>query len=227
MSGATLVAEPLILPEYGPTLPAIARRRFGWRERTTITLLVAAAVLAGLGLLLVRPEVDGVTKYVHHDRPVFNLLYDDGALHEVRPQAGELVRLEGRRGRLTVVIAVERLSLPPASGDVAHGLLPTYASEHIEELRTRLGSFALRAEGRARVNGAPGYEVRFRTGPSGHRTFGNDLMILPSEEEAGDALLVTARRTIDGRGKVGARESSLDDAAAKAYRSFKYGTAAK
>jgi hypothetical protein len=221
------VGEPLILPEYGPTLPAIARRRFGWRERTTVALLVGLAVLAGVGMLLVRPEVDSLTKYVHDGQPVFNLLYDNGALHRATPQGDELVRLEGRRGRMSVSIAVQRLSLPPASGDIAHGLLPAYASAHIEQLRAELDDFQLRAEGRARVNGAPGYEVRFRTGPPENRTFGNDLMILPSEEEAGDALLVTSRRTIEGSEKPGKRELTLYNASAEAYRSFKYGTVAK
>jgi hypothetical protein len=221
------LADPLILPEYGPTLPEIARRRFGWRERTTIALLIAAAAAAAVALLVVRPEVDGIAKYVHHDRPVFNLLYDTGALHGAQPRPGELVRLEGRRGRLAVAITVERLRLPPATGDVAHGLLPAYASTHIEALRARLGAFQLRAEGRARVNHAPGYEVRFRTGPPGHRTFGNDLMILPSEEEAADALLVSSRRTIDGSLKGGEAEQALYRASAEAYRSFKYGSAAK
>jgi hypothetical protein len=221
------VAEPLILPEYGPTLPAIARRRFRWRERTTVAVLMAGAALIGVGLLVVRPQVDSVAKVVHHGQPVFNLLYDTGALHQVEPHAGELVRLEGRRGRMSVAIAVERLELPPAAGDVAHGVLPAFASTHIEQLRAQLPDFQLRAEGRARVNDAPGYEVRFRTGPPGQYTFGNDLMILPTEENAADALLVTSRRTIDGSVKVGKREFSLYRASAEAYRSFKYGTVGK
>jgi hypothetical protein len=224
---AARLADPLILPEYGPTLPDIARRRFGWRERTTVLLLFAVAALIGLGLLVVRPQVDSVAKVVHHDPPVFNLLYDKGALHQVTPHAGELVRLEGRRGRMSVAIAVERLRLPPATGDVAHGFLPAFASTHVEQLRARLDDFQLRAEGRARVNDAPGYEVRFRTGPPGHYTFGNDLLILPTEENAADALLVTSRRTIDGSLKVGKREFSLYRASAEAYRSFKYGTIGK
>ena len=217
------MSEPLVLPEYGPTLPELAQRRFGWRERTTVALLVAAAALIVVGLLLVRPEVDSQTKYVHHDAPVFNLLYDNGALHEVAPEGDEIVRLEGRRGRLAAAVAVERLALPGATGDVAHGVLPAFASEHVKALRAELSGFELIQEGRARVNGAPGYEVRFRTG----RTFGNDLMILPSEEEAGDALLVKARRTTTGRRKLGKRERRFNKQLAKAYRSFKYGTAAK
>jgi hypothetical protein len=215
------MADPLVLPEYGPTLPAVARRRFGWRERTTVALLIALAALIVIGLLLVRPEVDPLTKYVHHDDPVFNLLYDNRVLHEVPPQGDEIVRLEGRRGKLAAVIAVEPLQLPPASGDIAHGTLPAFASQHIEQLQAELPDFELRNEGRARVNGAPGYEVRFRNG----RTAGNDLMILPSEEDAAGALLVTARRTFSGQ--PAKRERQFDDAVAEAYRSFKYGTAAK
>jgi hypothetical protein len=220
------VAEPLLLPEYGPTLPALARRRFGWRERTTIGPLIGLAVLLGLFLVVVRPQVDSATKYVHHGKPVFNVLYDNGRLHRVTPQGDELVRLQSRRGRLTSTIAVAPLTLPPASGDIAHGLLPVFASQHIEELAAQGDQFALRAEGRARVNGAPGYEVRFRTGPPGQRVYGNDLMILPSEEDASGALLVTARRAFAGNGRFGPRERSLDDATAKAYRSFTYGTVA-
>ena len=220
------MAEPLVLPEYGPTLPELARRRFGWRERTTVALLFAIAALIALGLFVVRPEVDPLAKYVHHDKPVFNLLYRRSALHPVSPQGAELVRLQGKRGRLSVTIAVEPLQLPPASGDVAHGVLPAFASQHIDELRRDLGQFQLRAEGRARVNNAPGYEVRFRTGPPGQRTFGNDLMILPTEENAADALLVTARRTITGKPRFGKREAALNKATAKAYRSFKYGSTA-
>jgi hypothetical protein len=221
------VPEPLVLPEFRPTLPDLARTRFGWRERTTIAVLVAVIVLAGVALLVVRPRVDNVTQFIHHGEPTFNLVYANNRLHRVRPQGDELVRLQGRRGRMRASIAVAPLRLPPAEGDIAHGLLPTFASRHIEELRAQLPDFELRQEGRARVNGAPGYEVRFSTGPDGHKTFGNDLMILPTEEDASGALLVTSRRTIDGSLKLGKRETSLYNASAKAYRSFKYGTAPK
>jgi hypothetical protein len=209
-------------------LPDLARARFGWRERATIVALVALVAVAAIALLVVRPQVDRYTHYVHHGAPAtFNLVYDHTRLHRVAPQSSELVRLEGRRGRTEVAIAVAPLRLPPAQGDVAHGLLPVFASHHVDALRARLDPFSLRQEGRARVNGAPGYEVRFTTGRDGRKTFGNDLMILPTEEESSGALLVTARRTITGSLKIGNRETSLFNAAAKAYRSFKYGTAPK
>jgi hypothetical protein len=220
--------EPLVLPEFRPTLPDLARARFGWRERTTIAVLVALLVLAGVALVIVRPRVDRFTHYVHRGAPAtFNLVYDNTRLHRAPPQGDEIVRLQGRRGRMQVAIAVAPLRLPPAQGDVAHGLLPAFASPHVDGLRAELDRFRLRQEGRARVNGAPGYEVRFATGPDGHKTFGNDLMILPTEEDPSGALLVTSRRTIAGSLKLGKRETSLYNASAKAYRSFKYGTAPK
>ena len=222
------MSEPLVLPEFRPTLPDLVRARFGWRERATIAGLVALVAVAAIALLVVKPRVDRYTHYVHHGTPAtFNLVYDHTRLHRIAPQGGEIVRLEGRRGRMDVTIAVAPLRLPPAQGDVAHGLLPAFASDHVDELRAQLDPFALRQEGRARVNGAPGYEIRFVNGPDGRKTFGNDLMILPTEEEPAGALLVTARRTIAGSLKLGSRETSLSNAAAKAYRSFKYGTAPK
>jgi hypothetical protein len=220
------VAEPLLLPEYGPSLPQLARRRFGWRERTTVGVLVAVAVAVALSVIVVRRQADAGARYVHHGQPVFNLVYDTSRLHRVTPQGDELVRLQGHRGRLSTTIAITRLALPPARGDVAHGLLPVVASQRIRELAAQHPDFALRAEARTRLNGAPGYEIRFQTGPPAQRTFGNDLLLLPSEREPAGALLATARREVDGAGRLHAREKSLDKATGRAYRSLTYGTAA-
>ena len=54
----------VVRPEFEPTLPALVRRRFGVRERTTVTLLVLALVLAGVVAGLVRPRVDGEGRIV-------------------------------------------------------------------------------------------------------------------------------------------------------------------
>jgi hypothetical protein len=219
--------EPLVLPEFRPTLPAIVRGRTGLRERTTLALLAAAVVLVLLAVVVVRPRIDGVTQIVHRDQPVFNVLYDDGALHTVAPRQGELLRLEGRRGRMSAAVTVSPLRLPAQDGDVAHGLLPVYASTHIAALRARFDPFQLRFEGRARVNGAPGYEVRFRTGPRGRRAFQNDVLLVPEEDDARGAVVLSLRREIRGRTTFGPTEQAFSDTAAKAFHSFKYGTAAK
>ena len=146
--------------------------------------------------------------------------YANDALRTVEPRPGELVRLEGTRGRQSVSIAVRPLELPAYEGDVAHGLLPVYASGHIRELAAREDRFQLREQHRARVNDAPGYEVRFRTGPPGRRTFGTDLMLLPDEQSGQDALLVTMRREVDGPLKLSEAEMEYVDLAAEAFRSI-------
>ena len=98
---------------------------------------------------------------------------------------------------------------------------------HIEALRAQLDDFQLRYEGRARFNGAPGYEVRFRTGPRGRRAFQNDVLLVPAEDDARGAVLLSLRREIRGRPTFGKTEQAFSDTAAEAFHSFKYGTAAK
>ena len=214
----------LVRPEFEPTLPALVRRRFGVRERTTIVLLLIGLAVLAAGLLLVRPRVDRISEVVHRDAPAFTLQYRNDLLHSEQPRPGELARLEGRRGRQAVTITVRPLELPARDGDVAHAFLPVYASGHIERLAGELDDFQLRAEHRARVHDAPGYEVRFRTGPRGRYTYGSDLMLLPDEEQESGGLLLSLRREIRGRAKLSESEEEFADLATEAVRSVRFGT---
>ena len=213
-----------VRPEFEPTLPALMRRRTGLRERTTVILLVLAVAAFAVAVLLVRPRVDRIGEVAHSDAPAFTLQYRNDLFHETEPRAGELARVEGRRGRQSVEIVVRPLALPAHEGDVAHALLPIFASGHIRELDARIDDFELRGEHRARVNDAPGYEVRFRTGSPGRYTYGSDLMLVPDEEDERDALLVTLRRRIEGRPTLSDREEEFADLAFEAMRSITYGT---
>ena len=214
----------LVRPEFEPTLPALVRRRFGLPERATIALLLLAVAAIAAALLLVRPRVDGEAQLVHREDPVFNLVYATGALREVEPHPGELARLEGRRGRQAVAITARPLELPAYEGDVAHGLLPTYASGHLRELASTLDRFQLRAEHRTRINDAPGYEIRFRSGAPGNATFGTDTLVVPDEEETEGALLLSMRREVDGPLKLSDAEKNFADDASEAFRSLYFGT---
>jgi len=200
------------------------RRRTGLPERATIALIVLAVALVAIAVLLVRPRVDGVSSLVHRDDPAFNLLYASGALHEADPRPGELARLEGRRGRQSVAITVRPLALPAHEGDVVHGLLPINASGHIRALAAELDGFQLREQHRARVNNAPGYEIRFQSGAPGHATLGTDTLLVPDEDEERGAVLLSMRRTVDGRLTLGEREKEFANLASEAFRSFEYGT---
>ena len=213
----------LVRPEFEPTLPALVRRRFGLRERTTVVLLVVAFAALVVAALLVRPRLDRLSQVVYDGEPAFTMQYRNDLFDSVDPEAGELARIEGRRGRQVVTITVTPLDLPPGEGDVAHAQLPIYASGRIRELAGEYDNFQLRAEQRARVNDAPGYEIRFRAGPPGRRTFGSDLMLIPSETETEGALLVSLRREITGPTKLSESEEEFADLATEAMRSLEYG----
>jgi hypothetical protein len=214
----------IVRPEFEPTLPALVRRRTGLPERHTVALLVVGLVLLAAVVVLVRPRVDGESRLVHRGEPTFNLMYASGALHEATPRGDELARLEGRRGRQAVTITVRPLTLPAQGGDVAHGLLPVYASGHIRALEAELDRFQLRDQHRTRINDAPGYEMQFRTGPPGRRTFGTDTLIVPDERDARGALLLSMRREVDGPVRLSDGEKDFADLGSEAFRSFTYGT---
>lgn len=214
----------LVRPEFEPTLPALLRRRLGVRERTTIALLLIALALLAVAVVLVRPRVDRIGEISHDGEPAFTLQYRNDLFHSVPPESGELARLEGRRGRQAVTISVRPFGLPDSEGNVAQAVLPIHASGHIERLASELDRFELRAEHRARVNDAPGYEIRFRTGPPGRYTYGSDLMLLPSDEEATGGLLLSLRREIRGSPRLSAAEEEFADLATEAMRSVQFGT---
>jgi hypothetical protein len=209
-----------VRPEFQPTLPVLVRRRAGWRERTTVVLLVVALLGFLAAVVLVRPRVDRIGDVVHRDDPAFTMQFRNDLFDREEPRSGELARIEGERGRQSVVITVRPLELPAHEGDVAHALLPVYASGHIRELAATVDGFELRAEHRSRVNDAPGYEVRFRSGS----TFGSDLMLVPGADDEEGALLVSLRREVRGRPKLSAKEEEFADLAMQAMRSISYGT---
>ena len=213
-----------VLPDYRPTLPALVRRRFGLPERLTVLMVVALAALGGLAMVLAQPGRETGERLIHRGDPQFNLVYD-GPLRSVEPRPGELARIEARRGRIAVAVVVRPLTLPAYAGDVAHGLLPAFASGYIEELAARRPGFELREQLRARVNDAPGYEVAFRQGSPRLRTFGRDLLLVPAEDQARGAVVLSFRQTVRGAKALTPAEHGFTYPAKKALRSFAYGTA--
>src|SRR5437870_2236489 len=92
-----MAADPLVRPEYGPSLPAWLQVRFGVRRRTTLAAAVVVLVLAGIVIALKAGGSD--TPYVHTSAPVFNLRYATGALQRVTPAPpGWLLLLRSQRG---------------------------------------------------------------------------------------------------------------------------------
>lgn len=215
--------DPLVLPDYRPTLPALLRRRARVPERLTVAIVVALAALAGLATVLVQPGRETGTQLVHRGHPTFNLVYES-PMREVQPQPGEFARVEAGRGRVSVAVAVRPLALPDYRGDAVHGLLPAFASEHIDRLRAAEPAFLLRGQLRARINDAAGYEIAFRSGPPGRRTYARDVLLLPAEDTTRGAVIVSFRQTVRGAKPLTEAEHAWSYPAKKALRSFAYGT---
>jgi hypothetical protein len=209
----------LVLPEYGPTGPELARRHVAPRTRRALAVALAVVVVLLVVLIATRAG-DGLEQLEHRSAPVFTLLYPPAQVHRVAPRPGELVRLRSHRGRLLAVVTVRRLTLPPYTGSVS-GLLPVYADRHLNALAAELPGFRARTEGKARVNDAPGYQLRYRSGPADRRTLGTDILVVP-EDGRRDGVVLRYRQTSPPRALDDA-DRALVKTTRKAFRSFRFG----
>jgi hypothetical protein len=105
---------------------------------------------------------------------------------------------------------------------VTHGLLPVYADRYAEGLRSR--GFALREEGRARVNNAVGYEIGVQAVSPGRREYARDVLLTSDDDDAPGILLLSLRQSKAGGAKFTPPQKALAAASRKTYRSFRFGT---
>jgi hypothetical protein len=175
-----MVAVPM-KPEYGPTLGRLLSPRWRAASRPARTAAIAAtvgllALLVGAALAL---ENAG---YSRGGKVPFSFAYR--SLYRVAPDAGGYVKVQRRRGgTLEDSYAVERLTLPPYSGQLS-GELPIYASGYIRALAQRDIGFVLRGEGKTRVNGVPAYQVLYTAIVEGRPMYGRDVLLLPERQGA-------------------------------------------
>lgn len=208
----------LVLPEYGPTGTELIRRRLGPRARRALAV-VAAVVVVVLAVLIATRSGDGLTTLEHRSAPVFTLLHPAGQVRRVPPATGELVRLESRRGQLEMLVTARKLTLPPYRGSVS-GFLPVYADRHVRALVADLPGFRARTDGKARVNSAPGYQIKYGAG-TGRRTSGIDTLVVP-EDGRRDGVVLRYRQTNPPRA-LDEADHALVKATRKAFRSFRFG----
>ena len=210
-------AEPrpgLVTPEFGPTAPELVRRHFKPGARRLIYAAMALFVVALVLLLIGRG--DGLTELKHTAAPQFTLLYPPAQVHKVKAGPGEIMRFRSGRGRLRMVIAIRRLTLPAYQGSVS-GLLPVLADRQAAALARELPGFRLLVDGKARVNAAPGYQLRYRAG----RTQGTDVLVVPADGDR-EGVLLRFRQTNPPSG-LGQPQKDLVKATKKAFRSFRFG----
>ena len=209
----------LVLPEYGPTGPELIRRRVGPRARRGLAAGIGVVALA-LAVLIATRSGDGLTTLEHLSAPVFTLLHPAGQVRRVEPATGELVRLRSRRGPLEMTVTVRRLALPAYRGSVS-GFLPVHAARHVRALAAQVPGFTPRADGKARVNDAPGYQVRYRSGSAARPTTGIDILVVP-EDGRRDGVILRYLQTNPPR-PLDEPERDLVKATRKAFRSFRFG----
>lgn len=214
----------VVKPEFGPTLPELAGPRLRALPRgAKVAVAAAAALLAAALLWLVFLRDDGRTPIVVRGPFSFNLVYDDARLERVAPGAGEALRLQTPSSDPDPEsFAVRAVRLPAYAGD-ASGVLPGFATGLIERMRAADPQFILRAEGRARVNRQPGYQIQFQTTRDGRTTYGRRTLLFqdePGERDGADITLIAARSpampNVDQVGSNGPGKLP--------YRSFRLGT---
>jgi hypothetical protein len=208
-----------VRPEFGPTLPALVRDRgIVGRALAGGVLVVAAIVVAALVIRAHR----GTREAVVRSPFTFNVVYNTSELRRVAPHRGDLLRLEGARRGLNVVVAVRAVALPAyAGGDAVAGLVPVVADRRERELAALYGPLMIFDEGRITTNTAPGYQIGFRAGRAGDLLFGRDLYVFPQELAPRVGALVSLRQFEHRR--VTAAGAALLQAAREAFRSFTFG----
>jgi hypothetical protein len=211
---------PLVRPEFGPSLGELIGRRFSLSRRAVAIVAVVALVVLAVVIWMIVD--DGRDKLVVHGTPSFNVLYDPGQLHRAAPRAGELMRLEGRRGHVSAGITARHANLPPFKGDVIGGQLPLYTAQYAQRLAQRLPGFELGDEGKARLNQAPGYQIAYTSGAPGNRTYWREVFVMPKADQPDRTVVLQMRQTFNGR--AGRPGRALLKATKKAFRSFRFGT---
>ena len=214
--------QPIVRPEYGPSLPQLLRARFGVSPRIVTAVAIVLAVAAVVAALAMR---GGDIHLIHRDAPVFNLRYAK-VLHRMPPEPGVLLGLEGRRGDLFLQsMTIRPLHLPAYRGAVS-GLLPLYSEHHIRALTKRFDNFEPLEEGKARINEAPGYQVGFQAKLDGRTVFGREVLVVPDQPGARDGVAITVLQTHAAGAHV-VKDVGTVGAIKKPFRSFRFGTEAK
>ena len=173
-----------------------------------------------LAVLIATSSGDGLTMLEHRSAPVFTLLHPAGQVRRTEPGAGELVRLRSAHGSLEMTVTVRRLTLPAYSGSVS-GFLPVYAGRHVQALAAELPGFQARIDGKARVNDAPGYQIKYQAGTAQRRLTGIDILVVP-EDGSREGVVLRYRQTNPPRA-LGVPGKDLVKATRKAFRSFRFG----
>jgi hypothetical protein len=212
--------EPLLRPEFGPSLPQLLRARLGIPVRVTIAV---ALVIAAGAIAVVLTGRGGELHLIHRTPPpAFNLRYAN-VLQPSPPRRGVLLELVGRRGNLFLQsMTVRPLHLPAYRGAVS-GQLPILAVQHARVVRRAYQDFIVLDEGKARIYDAPGYQIGFRARRGSRTIYGREILLLPNRPAARDGVAITLLQT-NAAGAHSVQDVGAVGALRKPFRSFAFGT---
>ncbi len=169
-------------PEYGPTLGRLLEPWWRRASKPVHALVIGAAVAVVAIAVAVVLTLEPVS-YSHGGSPPFSFTYR--GLYRTTPEAGGFVRIESHYpdGSLKYSYAVNPLTIQPYVGEPS-GALPVYATGYSERLAARFPRFALRGEGKTRINKALAYQVLYETTIDGRRMYGRNVLLLPERDGA-------------------------------------------
>jgi hypothetical protein len=174
--------------EYGPTLGQLLAPRWDAAGRGVQGAVIALCLLVVGGLVGLGLTLEDAS-YSHGGKVPFSFAYKD--LYRVSPPAGAFVKVDGRGegGALEYSYEVYPLLLPPYTGELT-GELPRYASGYISTLAGHEAKFILNGEGKTRVNGVPGDQVRYFTEVEGREMYGRNVLLLPERHGVREGVVI-------------------------------------
>lgn len=214
-----------VQPRYGPSLPELLRPHVARLPRVWQRALAALALVA-VGVIvwaIVAGSGDDRVHVVVHEPITFNFFHS-GGLQEVKPRAGEILRLQTPASASTPQSFIVRpLRLPNYPGDV-NAYLALRAATLIQEMRRSIPGFIWRGDGRVAINKQPGHQISFQALIGGRKAYGRRVLLVagpnPPPHEGVDILMVVAGSAIvpsvDFVGANGQLKSP--------YRTFRFGT---
>lgn len=156
-------------PDFGPTLPQLARRWLPKLRRWQQALLaaLALAILFAIGTALFKAETaertfqQTLADSKARDLEPLEFNFDYSKAFQLTRPAGSYVQIEqSKDGVLISRMRVSPIDIEPQSGRPS-GYLPLVSVDLERRAARRYPKFRLRFEGRSRVNFAEGYQFAF------------------------------------------------------------------
>jgi len=180
--------------QYGPTLGRLLAPRwhaasFAARVSVVVAGVAFVGALLALGLTLANAT------YSRGGPVPFSFSYR--YLYSVAPDPGGYVKVQSHwpDGALKYSYAVDPLRLPRYAGGLS-GELPMYVAGYVPILSRRYPHFALRGEGRTKVNNTlTGYQVLYTADVQGQKMYAREVLLLPERpgvREGVDIVMLTS-----------------------------------